>query len=366
LEEQVTPIEDRRRRLRLLLGGIEPVDKALRSLRRSEEVVRLQEELAAARSQLEEARRALCRLGSVPGSVERFLTWYPPGHFYSPVPDLAEVDRDADRLFAPRRSLPGVDLAEDAQVARFRALAAFARQNPLPAGRKAGSRFDPDNPNYGIGDAMMLQAMLCELRPRRYVEVGSGWSTALALDTSERFLDGRLEVTAIEPYPELLRSRLSPSDAIEIVEAPVQCVPLERFEALEANDVLFIDSSHVLKAASDVHFLFTSVLPVLCPGVVVHVHDIFWPFEYLRHWIEEGRAWNECYLVHAFLLFNDAFEVLLFHHFLARCRPEVIEEELPAMLENPGGALWLRRRASQVQAGSPGNSEKLEAGEQGA
>jgi len=107
--------------------------------------------------------------------------------------------------------------------------------------------------------------------------------------------------------------------------------------------VLFIDSSHVLKTASDVHYLFTSVLPVLAAGVYVHVHDMFWPFEYLRHWIEEGRAWNECYLVHAFLLYNDTYQIELFNHYLAQCHREVIAAELPAMLENTGGALWLRR-----------------------
>ena len=357
----MTTADDRRRRFRLLLGGIEPVDRALRNVRRTDQVVALQGQVEALRAELEAATKELERLRAVraveaadrdhevppwsdePASVERFLSLFPPGHFYSPVPDLAEVDRDADRLFASRRSLTGVDLREEAQVALFGELAALSRADPLPAGPEGGTRYWTDNPFYGIGDASMLQAMLRHLRPKRYLEVGSGWSTALALDTSERFLDGTVSVTAIEPYPAVLRDRLRPGDRVDVIEAPVQSVPLERFEALEANDVLFIDSSHVLKAASDVHFLTTAVLPVLAPGVVVHLHDMFWPFEYLRHWIEQGRAWNECYLVHAFLLYNDAFEVVLFNHFLAQCRPEVIEAELPAMAENPGGALWLRR-----------------------
>ncbi|MDA8033699.1 MAG: class I SAM-dependent methyltransferase [Actinomycetota bacterium] len=359
----MTSIDDRRRRLRLLLGGIEPVDRALRSMRRTDQVAGLQAQVGALRTELEAARqelerlRASCACGAVapgeapgapwpevPASVERFLRWFPPGHFYSPVPDLAEVDRDAARLFAPRRTLPGVDLREEDQVALFGKLAALSRADPLPAGPEAGTRYFTDNPNYGVGDASILQAMLRHLRPRRYLEVGSGWSTALALDTSERFLGGTLSVTAIEPYPDLLRDRLRPGDPVTILEAPVQSVPLSRFEELEAGDVLFVDSSHVLKTASDVHFLYTAVLPVLAPGVVVHVHDMFWPFEYLRHWIEEGRAWNECYLVHAFLAHNDAYEVLLFNHFLAQVRPEVLDAELPVMRDNPGGALWLRRR----------------------
>ena len=233
----------------------------------------------------------------VPESVARFVAWAAPGHFYS----------------------------------------------PIPAEPTAATRYGTDNLNYGVGDASMLQAMLRHLRPRRYLEVGSGWSTALALDTSEQFLEGSMSVTAIEPYPELLASCLREGDPVEIIAQPVQSVALERFRELEANDVLFIDSSHVLKVASDVHFLFTSVLPLLSPGVYVHVHDMFWPFEYLPHWIREGRAWNELYLVHTFLLFNETYEIVLFNHYLAQCHRDVIAAELPAMLENTGGALWLRR-----------------------
>jgi hypothetical protein len=280
---------------------------------------------------------------TVPESVARFVAWAAPGHFYSPIPDLDEVEQASTRIFAERTTLAGIDLRADEQLANFRELARLAREAPIPAEPTAATRYGTDNLNYGVGDASMLQAMLRHLRPRRYLEVGSGWSTALALDTSEQFLEGSMSVTAIEPYPELLASCLREGDPVEIIAQPVQSVALERFRELEANDVLFIDSSHVLKVASDVHFLFTSVLPLLSPGVYVHVHDMFWPFEYLPHWIREGRAWNELYLVHAFLLFNETYEIVLFNHYLAQCHRDVIAAELPAMLENTGGALWLRR-----------------------
>ncbi len=280
---------------------------------------------------------------AVPQSVAPFVTWAAPGHFYSPVPDLDEVERASPRLFAARTAIPGVDLREDEQLRTFAQLARLAREAPIPASPTPRTRYGTDNLNYGVGDAAMLQSMLRQLRPRRYLEVGSGWSTALALDTSQNFLEGTMSVTAIEPYPALLRTCLREGDPVEIIDRPVQSVPLERFGELEANDVLFIDSSHVLKVASDVHYLFTQVLPILAPGVYVHVHDMFWPFEYLAHWIREGRAWNERYLVHTFLLFNDTYEIVLFNHYLAECHRDVIAAELPAMLENTGGALWLRR-----------------------
>ena len=276
-------------------------------------------------------------------TVAPFLTLFAPGHFYSPVPDLAEIEQRADQLFSSARELPGIDLRAAAQLELFGTLAALAREAPLPAVPGTTGRYGVENPNYGIGDASMLQAMLRHLQPSQYLEVGSGYTTALALDTNERFLDGKMSLTAIEPHPEVLEAVLRPGDPVEIIAEPVQFVPIERFRRLGDGDVLFLDCSHVLKTGSDVQHLYTNVLPVLAPGVCVHVHDIFWPFECLRHWVEAGRAWNEAYLLHAFLLFNGAFEILLWNHYLALEHPGSVEAELPAMLETPGGAIWLRR-----------------------
>ena len=187
--------------------------------------------------------------------------------------------------------------------------------------------------------------MLRHLQPRQYLEVGSGFTTVLALDINELFSDDRFSITAIDPHPQLLRSLVRPSDDIEVLAKPVQSVPIERFAALGANDVLFIDSSHMLKTGSDVHCLVTEVLPILSVGVYVHFHDIFWPFEYPRKWVEKGVAWNEGYLLHAFLLFNQDFEIALWNHWLGEKYTELVMTELPSMLENTGGSLWLRRAA---------------------
>jgi len=151
-------------------------------------------------------------------------------------------------------------------------------------------------------------------------------------------------VTAIEPYPDTLERVVRPGDELEVVALPVQSVPVERFCALGPGDVLFIDSTHVLKTGSDVQYLYAEVLPRLAEGVYVHVHDIFWPFEYLPHWVREGRAWNEAYLLQAYLVGNRDVEIVLWNHYLAMRHADVIAAELPAMLENPGGACWLRWR----------------------
>ncbi|MGH8980817.1 MAG: class I SAM-dependent methyltransferase [Acidimicrobiales bacterium] len=328
-----------RRALRALVGRSPAADRILRRLRRTTALVSLQAEVRALRVALDAAERS-----GVSPSVAPFVTWVPPGHFYSPVPDMADLEARLDDLCDPDRDPAGVDLRTAEQLELFATLAALAREAPLAETTGTTARYGVENPSYGIGDASMLQAMLRHLRPRRYLEVGSGYTTALALDVNEQYLDGAMQVTAIEPYPELLRRVTRPSDALEIVGSPVQAVPLERFSELEAGDVCFIDSTHVLKAGSDVQYLFGRVLPALAAGVYVHVHDIFWPFEYLAHWIREGRAWNEAYLLQAFLSGSRDYEIVLWNHYLAMRHHDVIARELPAMLANTGGALWMRRR----------------------
>jgi hypothetical protein len=156
---------------------------------------------------------------------------------------------------------------------------------------------------------------------------------------------GNIACTFIEPYPKLLHTLVRESDfeRIEILETRIQDTPLERFRALEPNDILFIDSTHVAKVGSDVNYIFSDILPILRPGVYVHFHDIFYPFEYPKEWIYEGRAWNEAYLLRAFLAFNGAYEIVLFNTFLERFHRERFARMMPLCLKNEGGSIWLRR-----------------------
>lgn len=324
------------RRWRRLAGRVPPVDRALRALRRADEIAGLQRQIEALRRERESGPER-SRPDAAP-TVRPFLEWAPPGHFYSAIPDLEQVEKGAERIFARPRQLPGIVLHEEQQLALFDELARLASDAPLPAA--AGGCF-AENGSYGVGDALILQSMLRRLKPARYIEVGSGWTTALAVDTNNTWLDRSMRITAIEPYTELLRS-IVPADAVEVREQPVQEVPLDLFSELGPGDVLFIDCSHVVKVGSDAHHLVTRVLPLLSPGVHVHVHDMFWPFEYPRAWVEEGRAWSELYLLHAFLLFNMMFSIELFNDWIFNFHRDEIERKLPAMLENPGGALWLR------------------------
>ncbi len=149
----------------------------------------------------------------------------------------------------------------------------------------------------------------------------------------------------IEPYPDRLRSLLRGDEtaSFRLQEQKLQDVDGALFETLEAGDILFIDSSHVSKIGSDVNRLIFEILPILKPAVLVHFHDIFYPFEYLKDWIMEGRAWNEAYLVRAFLQFNYVYRIVFFNSYLHRIHREAISAGLPLTARNPGGSLWLQK-----------------------
>lgn len=271
----------------------------------------------------------------------------PPGDPYSPIPDLAEVRASAGWLFdTTRREIPGINLREAAQLALLIELAAHQRDLPFPDAPSESFRYSFRNGFFGPGDAAVLFSVLLHLRPKRVIEVGSGHSSALMLDVNERFLGGSIRFTFVEPEDERLRSLLRSGDlsANELLTQPVQNVPIEIFRELDSGDILFIDSSHVAKIGSDVLHLLFEVLPVLAEGVVVHVHDVFWPFEYPWAWLEEGRAFNEAYFVRAFLTDNPRWEIMFFNSYLAALHPENLFRAIPKGRDDPGSSLWLRKK----------------------
>ncbi len=299
-------------------------------------------------------RRLVKENARLRAEVERLRTaqsdwarFFPPGHFYSPLPSREEVAEALARGgFGP--PFPGVDLNEAGQVARLERFAAWYAEQPFPEQATEGRRFHLANPSYGHFDAIMLYSMLREARPRRVIEVGSGFSSAAMLDLNEHVFGGAIRFTFIDPDMRRLRPLLRPDDErrCELIERRVQEVPLEAFAALGENDVLFIDSSHVSKIGSDVNRLYFDVLPALAPGVLIHIHDVAGNLEYPREWYEEGRAWNEQYLLRAFLMYNPAFRIELFTGWLFNTRHAWFREHLPLCARGGGGQLWLRKLAA--------------------
>jgi hypothetical protein len=172
---------------------------------------------------------------------------------------------------------------------------------------------------FSYSDAISLLGMLLELSPRQLIEVGSGHSSCVAMDTNDLFLNRSMKMKFIEPYPQRLLSILQPEDRYRscVEQVRLQNAPLEWFTRLEAGDVLFIDSSHVGKLGSDVNHCFFAIFPALASGVYIHIHDVFYPFEYPSSWIiDQNRSWNEAYLLHAFLQYNSAHEIVYFNDYM--------------------------------------------------
>lgn len=295
-------------------------------------------------------------IGKLPGAealekrdasrLEQTLPGWPPGHYYSPLPDLDQLRLDEARVFAPpASSLRGIDLDVAGQLELLETIAPHANELRFQDARCPEFRYYYENDYFSYGEAVILFCLLRHLRPRRIIEVGSGFSSALMLDTVTHSPTIDCSLTFIEPYPDRLQSLLHPGDGerITLVESRVQDADLAGFEALDAGDVLFIDSSHVSKVHSDVNHLLFEVLPRLKAGVLVHFHDIAYPFEYPKAWIYEGRAWTEAYLLRAFLQYNAAFRIRFFNSYLGQFHADRVGAMLPLFMRNPGTSLWLEK-----------------------
>lgn len=272
--------------------------------------------------------------------------FFPVGHFYSPLPSRTEIaDAFARGGFGP--PFPGVDLNEAEQFARLERFSTWYSEQPFVEHQKPEHRFYLDNPSYGHYDAIMLYGMLREAQPRRIIEVGSGFSSAAMLDLNDGVLGGRVHFTFIDPDMSRMRKLLRSEDdsRVTLIEKRVQEVPIETFATLAENDVLFIDSSHVSKIGSDVNRLYFDVLPVLAPGVLIHIHDVAGNLEYPRDWLEEGRAWNEQYLLRAFLMHNRNYRIELFTAWLWNVKHELVRAKMPLCARGGGGQMWLRKLA---------------------
>jgi hypothetical protein len=283
-------------------------------------------------------------LQSHPGLADRWGYHVRRMHYYDPLPDFPSITPAA----ASRRRLsPAVDFDVDAQVRlACRLASAFGAEL---AGMEP--QFDFSNAYFGGLDAALYYALIRDLRPARVVEIGSGMSTRIAAAALARNRNaGRdSELICIEPFPApRLTSDMPP---ITLIQQRVEELPLDLFERLQPNDILFIDSSHVLKFGGDVCREFLDILPVLRPGVWVHVHDVFFPNDYPATWlIEERRAYNEQYVLEAFLAFNRAYAVRLCGHWLWSEHRDMVGPSLPGPVvdgshRRPPASFWMTRVA---------------------
>jgi len=270
-----------------------------------------------------------------------------PGHFYSPVVSVDDIKNRIDNIFSKEKELLGIELNKIKQYELLQNLKKYYNALPFTDEKSEKLRYFYKNDSYSYSDAIFLYSIIRYFKPNRIIEVGSGYSSGAMLDTDELFMNKSIKFTFIDPRPGRLLSCLEKDDfkRINIIKKQVQDVDYKYFEGLLENDILFIDSTHVSKTGSDVNYLLFEVLPRLKEGVLIHFHDIFYPFEYTKeHVINlKGFGWNEDYILRAFLTSNFSYKIILFNTYLEYLYKEWFEKEMPLCLVNPGGSIWIKK-----------------------
>ena len=273
---------------------------------------------------------------------ELFLNWerhgfhVTPVHFYEPIPDTQSLP---ETLWSQPSELVGIDMNESTQLDLLRNHFTKFRDeyDNLPVEPPPGQK----RPFRGV-DALVAYCMIRHFQPELIAEVGSGWSSLVLGQAAAKNKNSAL--ICIDPFPSDVLRKGFPG-LRSLIEKKIQDIDLEFFSQLGSGDVLFIDSSHTVKIGGDVNYLFLEVLPRLRPGVIVHVHDIFLPFEYRRDWVlDEFRFWTEQYILQAFLTFNSEFEVLLANSYLNHYHQQELKAAFPGLSSWAGGSFWMRRK----------------------
>ncbi|HXM25575.1 MAG TPA: class I SAM-dependent methyltransferase, partial [Chthoniobacterales bacterium] len=265
-----------------------------------------------------------------------------PVHFYQPIPNTQTLP---ETLWNHPSKLVGIDMNDSLQLDLLRTHFPKFRDEyeQFPTKPPGGPKhFHLNNGLFDGTDALVAYCMVRHFQPRLIIEVGSGFSSLVLGEAIAK--NKSLGLICIEPFPrEFLKQRFPGLHSL--IEKRVEDVDLDFFSKLAHGDILFIDSSHTVKIGGDVNFLFLEVLPRLKPGVIVHVHDIFLPFEYRRDWVmEEFRFWAEQYLLQAFLTFNSEFEVLMGNSYLGHYYKEDLKATFPSLASWGGGSFWMHRK----------------------
>lgn len=267
-----------------------------------------------------------------------------PNDFYTPLNDLAflESNRDLWTGASPTDAIawaPERQLEVAAEVGRF-----VEELRDVPRRSDVAGTFCWDNGFWNNSDALVQYGLVRSRQPRRYVEIGCGWSSLLLARALARN-EGACSVDLVEPYgsEELLSTLPATWTRHRTI---LQRAPLAIVDRLEAGDVLFYDGSHCAKVASDVNWFFFHVLPRVRPGVLIHLHDIFLPDDYPEDWIfERGQTWNEQYLLQAFLMHNDAYRIVIANRYLFRLHGDRLAQYYRGVQPAYGCSFWLEKLA---------------------
>jgi hypothetical protein len=274
-----------------------------------------------------------------------------PAHYYAPVSNIIELERTVD-LWAKPSAMPGVDIDLDAQIDNLRRVCAPFQQefygNPVykhavnQRPRSGRSRF------FGYIEAQVLHAVIRHYKPARLIEIGGGVpsycsSQAISMNRRDTGINGH--ITCIEPDPiDMIKNLDESSENFELVARPIQDVPLKYFTQLQVNDIVTIDSNHVVKPGGEVNYIVLEVLPIIPTGVLVQIHDIYFPYNYDRDVLNNFLHTNETALVAAFLACNTRYKILFALSMLHYKRRHEMQSVLP---EYQPESDWLGMRVGE-------------------
>lgn len=303
--------------------------------------------------QLDVVSKEIAKLSSQLRNYEN-KCWVPPGHFYSPIVDPSEIEKRREHIFDKNKLVIDIDLNGEFQKELAAKLAGHYDQlgftyDPIPE-----RRYYFHNGYFSHLDAVILACMILHYKPKRIIESGSGFTSAIMADINELYFDNKIDLTFIDPHPERVYQLLRETDIQRyfILKSPIQEIDLNMIETLEPGDFFFADTTHITKCGSDVNHIVFEILPRLKPGVFVHFHDLFYPFEYPEDWVlNVKRSWNELYLLRAYLACNPSYKIIFFNSYLQQVHMDVLKNNFSSFhtmcKENPislgGGSLWLQR-----------------------
>jgi predicted O-methyltransferase YrrM len=260
-------------------------------------------------------------------------------HYYEPKFNY-ESDFDASYL----RELP-ISIDIDTQLIQLQALEKRIELEKLMLDKNGHEKFFVHNPNFGAGDTELYYLLIRNKKPKRIIEIGSGYSTQLcllALEQNKR--EGAdCELTCIEPFE---MPFLDTIEDIKVIRKQVQTLSISLFDSLDVNDILFIDSSHIIRPGDDLLFIFFQILPILQKGVLIHIHDIFTPRHYPQEWLtKKMRFWNEQYLLEAFLYNNAEFKIMFTLNHLVKTNFVAAKETLIHLkTDSEPSSFWMEKR----------------------
>jgi predicted O-methyltransferase YrrM len=264
-------------------------------------------------------------------------------HYYEPQFDY----QNKKQPFSRDRNLPGIDWNVAGQLEMLASFSFTQELAQLPVEKEGALDFHFGNLLFGSGDAEYWYQLIRSVQPRRIIEVGGGYSTLMAIKAVRKNREDNPSYSCrhicIEPYEQLWLE----NTGVPITRRKVEDLPLKFFSELQQNDLLFIDSSHIIRPQGDVTFEFLEVLPVLNKGVIVHIHDIYSPKNYLGRFLEESVLfWNEQYLLEAFLTHNDCWKILAALNFLHHHHYEKLKSVAPYLTpEREPCSFYIQRMA---------------------